>query len=303
MIHAWLTQHWHVFVFTLKRLVSAPVTSLLSIIVIGIAFSLPAGIYILMDNLRSISGQTAGSPQMSVFLKLSASQSDVEKIRQRLQENPQIIRFQFVSKGAALQQLQQSSGIVDVASGLARNPLPDAFIVDTHDSAAETLEHLQTTMQVWPEIEHVQFDAAWAKRLNALLELGRTVVLMLSILLSTAIIAVMFNTIRLQILTKREEIEVSKLIGATNSFIQRPFLYFGAIQGLFGGITALCIIALAIHTMNEELTEVAQLYTLNLHLQHLSAGDNISLLLFSTWLGWLGARISVATHLWQIEPK
>ncbi len=303
MIHAWLMQHWHVFVFTLKRLVSTPVTSLLSIIVIGIAFSLPAGIYILMDNLRAISGQTAGSPQMSLYLKLNASESDVEKIRQRLQDSAQIMRFQFISKSAALQQLQQSSGLMDVTSGLARNPLPDAFVVDTHDATSETLEQLQTSMQAWPEIEHVQFDAAWTKRLNALLEFGRTMVLMLAVLLSTAIIAVMFNTIRLQILTKREEIEVSKLIGATNSFIQRPFLYFGAIQGLLGGMTALCIIALAIHTMNEELTEIAALYTLNLHLQHLSTNDNISLLFFSTWLGWLGARISVATHLWQIEPK
>jgi len=303
MIQAWLMQHWHVFVFTLKRLVSTPVTSLLSIIVIGIAFSLPAGIYILMDNLRSISGQTAGSPQMSLFFKQDASKNDIEKIRQRLEENSQIMRFQFISKKAALQQLQQSSGVVNMTSGLARNPLPDAFVINTHESTTETLEQLQKTMQAWPYIEHVQFDAAWAKRLNTLLELGRTVVLMLSILLSIAIIAVMFNTIRLQILTKREEIEVSKLIGATNSFIQRPFLYFGAIQGLLGGITALCIILLAIQTLNEELTEIAQLYTLDLHLQHLSTGDNISILLFSTWLGWLGARISVATHLWQIEPK
>ncbi|MCH9638037.1 MAG: permease-like cell division protein FtsX [Betaproteobacteria bacterium] len=303
MIQAWLMQHWHVFVFTLKRLISTPVTSLLSVIVIGIAFSLPAGIYILMDNLRSISGQAAGSPQMSLYFKTDASKSDIEKIRQRLEENAQIVHLQFISKKTALQQLQQSSGVVDITSGLARNPLPDAFVVNTLDSTAEALKQLQTTMQAWPKIEHVQFDAAWAKRLNTMIEFGRTVVLMLSVLLSIAIIAVMFNTIRLQILTKREEIEVSKLIGATNSFIQRPFLYFGAIQGLLGGITALCIIALAIQTLNEELTEIAQLYTLNLHLQHLSTGDNISLLLFSTWLGWLGARISVATHLWQIEPK
>mgnify|MGYP001321912160 FL=1 len=126
---------------------------------------------------------------------------------------------------------------------------------------------------------------------------------MLATLLSIAIIAIMFNTIRLQILTKRDEIEISKLIGATDSFIQRPFLYFGAIQGLAGGATAWLIMALAIRTLNEELVTLAQLYRIDLQLQHLSSADSISLLLFSAWLGWLGARISVASHLWQIEPK
>ena len=303
MISAWLAQHWHVFVFTLKRLVSTPLTSLLSIIVIGIAFSLPAGIYILIDNLQSISGQTVSSPQISLFLKLDANQNDIEQIRQRLEENPQIRQFQFISKKAALHQLQKNSGSVDITSGLTHNPLPDAFIIDTNNSAPETLGQLQATIEDWPEIEHIQYDATWAERLSAILRLGHRLVLMLSVLLSTAIIAVMFNTIRLQILTKREEIEVSKLIGATNSFIQRPFLYFGALQGLFGGITALCIIALAIHATNNELMELAQLYTLNLHIRHLSINDNLSLLLFATWLGWLGARISVANHLWKIESK
>lgn len=303
MIKAWLSQHWRVFIFTLKRLVSTPVTSLLSIIVIGIAFSLPAGIYILTENLQKISGQTAGSPQMSLYLKLSANENDINEIRQQLEENEQVIRYQFVPKQVALQQLQQNSSLADVASGLKHNPLPDAFIVDAQDSTTEALKQLQITLQERPEIDYVQFDAVWVERLNALLGLGRTVVLLLAILLSVAIIAVMFNTIRLQILTKQEEIEVSRLIGATNSFIQRPFLYFGAIQGLLGGIVALCIIMFSIQTINNELTEIARLYTLNLHLQQLSTGDNVSLLAFSTWLGWLGARISVASHLWQIEPK
>ncbi len=303
MIKAWLSQHWRVFIFTLKRLVSTPVTSLLSIIVIGIAFSLPAGIYILTENLQKISGQTVGSPQMSLYLKLSANENDINEVRQQLEENEQVIRYQFVPKQVALQQLQQNSSLADVASGLKYNPLPDAFIVDAQDSTTEALKQLQITLQERPEIDHVQFDAVWVERLNALLGLGRTVVLLLAILLSVAIIAVMFNTIRLQILTKQEEIEVSRLIGATNSFIQRPFLYFGATQGLLGGIVALCIIMFSIQTMNNELTEIGRLYTLNLHLQQLSTGDNVSLLAFSTWLGWLGARISVASHLWQIEPK
>ena len=302
MIRAWLMQHGFVFFLTLKRLISTPVTSLLSVIVMGIALSLPTGIYVFMENLQSISGETANSPQMSLFLKLDAKKEDIKRIKQRLEEDSQIVSFQFVSKDVALQQLQQNNGLTDITASLVRNPLPDAFIVHTLENTPETLEQLRMAMHKWPEIEHVQFDSAWIERLNALLKLGRFVVLMLATLLSVAIIAIMFNTIRLQILTKRDEIEISKLIGATDNFIRRPFLYFGTIQGISGGIIAWSIITFAIETMNAELVELARLYDFDLQLQHLSPEDSISLLVFSAWLGWLGARLSVASHLWQIEP-
>lgn len=303
MIRAWLMQHGFVFFLTLKRLIATPVTSLLSVIVMGITLSLPTGVYVLMENLSAISGQTMSSPQMSLFLKLDIKKEDIESVKQRMEEDSQILSFQFISKDAALHQLQQSNGLADISANLVRNPLPDAFIVNALENTPGNLEKLRASMQSWPEIEHVQFDSAWAERLNALLKLGRFIVLMLTTLLSVAIIAIMFNTIRLQILTKRDEIEISKLIGATDSFIRRPFLYFGTIQGLAGGATAWLIMTLAIRAMNEELGTLALLYDFDLQLQQLSPSDSISLLLFSAWLGWLGARISVASHLWQIEPR
>ena len=302
MIKAWFNQHMFVFVLALKRIVLTPVTSLLSILVMGIAFSLPAGIYILVENLHAISGQTTTTPQMSLFLKQDTVQQDIDEIRRLLEENNQVVFFQFVSKDQALFQLQQNSGLNDVMRNLGYNPLPDAFIVDTLDVSANALDQMRAVMQEWPGIEHVQFDSDWAKRLEAMLNFGQVIALMLFTLLSAAIIAVMFNTIRLQILTKREEIEVSKLIGATDGFIRRPFLYFGAIQGMAGGIAAWLLIALALKTMNHELLDLARLYSIDLHLKHLSTGDGVSLLLFATWLGWLGARLSVASHLWQMEP-
>lgn len=303
MIKAWINQHVFVFFLVLKRIVFAPVTSLLSILVIGIAFSLPAGIYILVENLHSISGQTTVTPQMSLFLKQKTVQQDIDEIRQRLEANEQVMHFQFVSKDQALLQLQQNSGLNDVMRSLGYNPLPDAFVVDVQDVNAKALDQLRTVIQEWPNIEYVQFDSAWAKRLDAMLNFGHVIALMLFTLLSIAIIAVMFNTIRLQILTKQDEIELSKLIGATDGFIRRPFLYFGAIQGLAGGITAWLIIELALQTMNHKLSMLANLYSIDLHLKHLSTWDSISLLLFATWLGWLGARLSVASHLWKIEPR
>jgi cell division transport system permease protein len=302
MIRAWLTQHGFVFFLTLKRLIATPIATLLSIIVMGIALSLPAGMYVLMENLQIVSGHMANSPQMSLFLKLDTKE-DIDRIKQRLEENAQIVSFQFVAKDAALNQLQENHGLTGISTSLMRNPLPDAFIVHTLADTSETLEKLRFTIQNWPEIAHVQFDSGWIERLNALLNLSRFVVFMLATLLSVAIIAILFNTIRLQILTKQDEIEVSKLMGATDNFIRRPFLYFGALQGLAGGIIAWSIIALAIQMMNEELVQVARAYDFDLHLQSLSIGDSFSLLAFSAWLGWLGARLSVASHLWQIKPK
>lgn len=303
MIRAWLTQHVFVFFLTLKRIISTPITSLLSVIVMGIALSLPTGVYLLMKNLQLASGQAASSPQMSIFLKKNIDNENIAKIKQHLEENTQIVSFQFISKEVALQRLQQSNGFTDITNTLERNPLPDAFIIHTVQGTAETLEQLRAEIQNWPEVEHVQFDSAWLERLHALLQLGRFVVLMLATLLSTAIIAIMFNTIRLQILTKQDEIEISKLIGATDSFIRRPFLYFGATEGLAGGATAWFIVTFAIESINHELVRLAELYSFEVHLQHLSTGDSISLLVFSAWLGWLGARLSVASHLWQIEPR
>ena len=202
-----------------------------------------------------------------------------------------------------MQQLKQGDQLTGVIENLAHNPLPDAFIVTARGTVAKEIEQLYNTLQEWAEIEYVQFDSAWNKRLDALLNFGRLVIIMLATLLSIALMVIIFNTIRLQILTKRDEIELSKLIGATDRFIRRPFLYFGAIQGFMGGVAALLIVAFSIELINDELMLLSELYSVNFQLQNPSVEDSISLLLFSAWLGWLGARLSVASYLWQIEPK
>ncbi|MEE8618164.1 MAG: permease-like cell division protein FtsX [Nitrosomonadaceae bacterium] len=303
-MNAWLSHHWHAFFLALRRLASTPFASLLNITVIGVAFSLPTGVYMLLGNLQTFSGQTSsGAPQLSLFLDLDADKATIAKIESRLKQHPQVANFQFISKDSALKQLMQGSGLTDVVDSLTQNPLPYAFIINVKSATPEVLEQLRAEIQKWPKAEHVQLDSAWTKRLDALLKLGQLAVLMLTALLSFALIVVTFNTIRLQILTKRDEIEVSKLIGATSDFIRRPFLYFGAIQGVAGGVIAWLIIAIVIYLINSELTNLVQLYAVELHLYHLSFEDSISLLLFSSWLGWLGAWLSVASHLWQIEPK
>ncbi|SEK99238.1 permease-like cell division protein FtsX [Nitrosovibrio tenuis] len=300
---AWLSHHFHAFALAIKRLAGAPFGSLLSIGVIGIAFSLPAGIYVMLENLQALSGRFSGAPQLSLFLKLETNQDQVAELESRLKQNPNVASFRFVSRDQAIEQFRQGSELADVLDGLARNPLPDAFVITAKTPSPEALEGLRAELGKLPQVEHVQVDSDWARRLDALLKLGRLAVLMLAALLSFSVVAVAFNIIRLQILTMRDEIEVAKLIGATNRFIRRPFLYFGAIQGIVGGAVAWLIISLAIHLIDEQLEQLMRLYEINFHLYHLSLEDSLSLLLFSAWLGWTGAWISVSNHFRQIEPR
>ncbi|SEP40590.1 permease-like cell division protein FtsX [Nitrosovibrio sp. Nv6] len=299
----WFSHHLHAFVLAFKRLAITPLGSLLSIAVIGIAFSLPAGIYVLLENLQSLSGQFSGEPELSLFLKLDARESAVAEIESHLEQHPHVAAFRFISRDSALEQFKEGSGLADVIDGLEGNPLPDAFVITASDVSPETLEALRAELGELPPVEHAQLDSAWAKRLDSFLRLGRLAVLMLGGLLSFSLVAVAFNTIRLQILTMRDEIEVAKLIGATKGFIRRPFLYFGAMQGMVGGAAAWLIISLGIHLTDEQLRGLMALYDANFRLYHLSLEDSLTLLLFSAWLGWAGAWLSVTNHLWRIEPR
>jgi cell division transport system permease protein len=224
-------------------------------------------------------------------------------VERRLRAHPEVGRVDFVAREQALAKLKRSAGLADVLADLERNPLPDAFVVTARSNDPATLEALRDQAARWPKVEHVQLDAEWARRLDAALGVGRMLVTLLAALLALALVAVTFNTIRLQILTRRDEIEVSKLIGATNPFIRRPFLYLGALQGLGGGCAAWAIVTLAMIVLNVQLAELTTLYGTAFKLQPLTAADSAVLLLFSAALGWLGAWLSVSRHLWQIEPQ
>ena len=298
-----LLDHLRVLRFTVQRLLLTPNASLLNILIIGIALSLPVGGYVLLKSVQTLGTQIAGTPQISVFLAAGTSAGEIERIGDKLKQHTGIKRIEFVSRDVALKKLQQSTGLSDVIGSLAQNPLPDAFIVYPGDGNVAALEALRNDLKTWQRFEHVQLDSAWVHKLAALLDFGRMAVAILAALLSFALIAITFNTIRLQILTRREEIEVTKLIGATDAFIRRPFLYFGLVQGLLGGIAAWLLVAGSLQLLNHEIGKLAQLYASNFSLQHLTLADSITLLGFSAYLGWLGAWFSVSQHLWQIEPR
>jgi cell division transport system permease protein len=298
MRHA-LAQNIGVF----QRMFASPLAGMLNIMVIGIALSLPAGMYVLLQNVQGLVAQLSGTPQISLFMGLDARAEEIDKLRKQLEQHPGITRVEFVARAKALEQLKQSAEFADVIGGLNQNPLPDAFIVYPKPIPAQELEVLRNELAKLPRVELAQLDSAWAYKLEAMLKFGRMMVLILASLLSLGLIAITFNTIRLQILTQRDEIEVAKLIGATNGFIRRPFLYFGAMQGLLGGVMAWLIITVSLLLLNHQLKTLSQLYASQFVLHPLSPGDSLMLLMFSMYLGWLGAWLSVARHLSQIEPR
>jgi cell division transport system permease protein len=299
----WLFSHLDALRDSVRRLVQQPFATLLNVVVFGIALALPCGFYVGLDNLERFTRQLTGEPQISLFLTVGANTDDADLIRDRLQRHPAVGRFRFVHRNDALDELKSASGMSDVLAELDGNPLPHAFVVTGKTATPELLESLRSEAAGWPKVEHVQLDSDWARKLDAALRIGRLLVSLLGILLAIALVAVTFNTIRLQILTRRDEIEVSKLIGATNGFIRRPFLYFGSLQGLLGGGAAWMIVAVAVKVLNVELSNLVELLGLSPRLGMMSFQQTVALLAIAGLLGWIGAWMSVSRHLWQIDPR
>ncbi|MDR1662541.1 MAG: permease-like cell division protein FtsX [Azoarcus sp.] len=292
----WFYLHSRAFAQALKRLGGQPLGTLLSALVMGIALALPAGGYILLDNIAVLARGVSGTPEISLFLDDKAEPAQVEAVQRELQTESELASFRFVSRAEALRQLE-SNGLGDVLGGLTVNPLPDAFVVTLRSDDPELFKTLSARMRSWPGVAHVQLDSAWVERLSALLGLGRTVVLMLAALLGLALVIVTFNTIRLQILTQKNEIEVSRLLGATDRFIRRPFYWFGGLQGIFGGLVALGAVWIGVDVLADPVAKVAETYGAPITLSGPGWPESLATIAFAVALGWLGAAISVRRHL------
>lgn len=298
---AWLDAHRHALLLVLKRLRAAPAANLIMISVIGVTLSLPAGLYLVIDNLRSVTGSIATEPQVTLFLAQDSSAAVIKDIEQRLKSEPAVRDFQFLGREAAWRALQEKNGLADSLNDLQKNPLPDAFVVHAQSTDPSAVEALQQNLANWPHIEHAQMDSAWVKRLYALLQLGNKAVLILTGLLGFALFAIIGNTIRLQILTQREEIEVSKLIGATDRFIRRPFLYAGTLHGLLGGVMAWLILLATLYIFNLSVSDLARLYASDFKLMPLDFNASLVLIGGAALLGWLGSWSAVSRYLSRLE--
>jgi cell division transport system permease protein len=299
----WARMHWRTLAETASKLAAQPFNTLFNSLVIGVALALPAGGYVVLDTLHQLSGGFSGDAQLSVFLDSDVKATELPALQDRLKKLPGVASLRLVPREQALARLKQTEGMPDVIASLGFNPLPDAFIVTAADNSEQSLSKLVADLKAVPKVSKVQVDSAWIRRMDALLRLGRLAVVSLASLLALALVAVTFNTIRLQILTQRDEIEVAKLIGATNSFIRRPFFYLGALQGMLGGAAGCLIALLGIWLLNRPIFEFAHLYGSDFQLHQLSVIDALAIIGLAGMLGWLGALLSVSKHLWQIEPK
>ena len=293
-MRVWLRQHREAFARAVRKLAAQRAATLLNALVIGVALSLPAGGYALLANLQSVAQRFTLEPQLSVFLAPEAKRADLES---QLRADARIAKLRFVSRDEALAELRVAEGLADVVAALERNPLPDTFVLRAVDGAAPALAELAAALRALPGVAQVQVDSAWAERLGALAHIGRLALGALAVLLATGLVAVTFNTIRMQILTQREEIEVSQLLGATEAFVQRPFFYLGFLQGLAGGLLALAILWGGLAVLNQGVRDLAQAYGSDYRLVFLSGADALAVALFSAFLGWFGAIMSVSKYL------
>ena len=293
----WVDHHVTAARFALRRLAAAPVNTLLAVIAIGIALALPAGGQMLLSNARQIAQHGATKPQISLYMIVDADRASATNLQANLSKHPGITSVELLAREDTLKRMRQSPGLKDVIDALPANPFPDALVIAPKDEGAEAMELLASELRALPKVEHVQLDSAWVKRIDALLKVGRTGVAMLALLLGVGLIAITFNVIRLQVMTMRAEIEVSQLLGATDGYIRRPFLYFGGLLGVFGGVLAWGLVLAATTMIRGPIGELADLYGTQLILTGLSERDALILLSGAAFLGWLGAALSLRQHL------
>jgi cell division transport system permease protein len=294
---AWLSDHWQALKLAWRRLSVAPLNSLLSALAIGIVLALPASGEMLLANAQALLVKLPAAARISVFMTTAADQRSVGETAEQLRRHEAIKSVHVVGRAETLARMRAREDLAEVITLLPANPFPDAFVVEPKDERPQSLEALAAELRRLPQVEHVQLDSTWARRLDAAMRLSRTFILALTMLLGVGLVAITFNTIRLQVLGGSNEIEVSRLLGATDSYVGRPFRYFGLIQGLAGGSVALLLTLGIAWWLRAPIADLAAAYGLVLELQPLSPLKTGALLSIAAGLGWLGAALSVRQHL------
>jgi cell division transport system permease protein len=307
-MNIWFRQHRFALGAAFGQLRKAPGSFLFNVLVVAVALALPFAGVTLLDNVRPMSEQLSVDPEISLFMKTDAPREQAQALAPQLQQilASSRAKVSFIPREQALENLKAKSGLTDVIETLGDNPLPDSYVMKlegftSRAADAERVDGIAAQMQALPGVDSVQVDSAWVKRLAALLGVLRLVLLLLAVTLGVVVIAVVFNTIRLQVLTQRDEIAVSKLLGATDNFIHRPFYYTGALLGLCAGAVALGAVALALRPLNAAIAEFARLYASEFQLATLPPLGLAGLLAISAGLGLVGAMLSVQRHLARLS--
>ena len=302
-ISAYLLHHLQSLTFSLGKIYQAPATTIMTVAVIGITLSLPGGFYLFLKNIDAISGDFRSSSQISLFLDLDLSEKQARALDKKITKMDLVDSTRFISRDKSLEEFRQDSGFGKSIDTLSSNPLPHTIIVEPGEADTFAVRNLLNSLQAMPEVEIAKLDTEWLERLYTIIEIARRSVVIITILFACAVLLIIGNTIRLDIQNRYQEIIVTKLIGATDAFIRRPFLYGGVWYGLLGGIISWLIVEIGYLAISGPLERLNLLYKSDMNLITFSFHDFIILITSSTLLGLAGSWIAVARHLNQIEPS
>ena len=302
-LNAWIASHKASFTDSALRIVRQHFGSFFTCLVIAVALSLPMGLNLLLGNLDRLGASWQQAARISVFLQLSTSAQQAQKLMTDLQAQSGIATVELISREQALQDFSSFSGLGQVLQELPENPLPASLLITPAQVDPAQLQELVHSLENMPHVQQVQLDLQWVERLAAMLRLGERFIFALTLVLIAALLLVVGNTIRLHIENRRTEIEVIKLVGGTDGYVRRPFLYMGVLYGVGGGCLAWLLLIGGLNWLNESVIELAQLYASDFHLAGVPLDDGFSLLTGAILLGYIGAWLAVSRHLRELLPR
>ena len=300
---SWLQHHRLSAADSLSRVIDNPLSSLMTWLVVGIALALPVGLSVALDNAREVSSRLDSTARLSLFMADKTTAGDAAAYADALAERDDISDVVFLSRDDALTEFSQLSGFSDVLDSLDDNPLPHVILVEPASTDADDIAVLQAQVQADAQVAQAVLDMAWLQRLNRLMELSRRLVQALGALLLLGVVLILGNTIRLAIENRRDEIVITKLIGASNGFVRRPFLYTGLWFGVGGGVIAALLVAIALWFVDGPVQALASSYGSDFQLGGLGLMNSLNLVFFGGLLGLAGAWLAVSRHLGDIEPR
>ena len=300
-MNTWLNHHSQAIKLVLSRMRNNKLSTLMICLVVAVAMCIPGLFYVGVDHLSTLTNHMQDETEISLFLKLDASADTLAEIDKLLAKNEAIKQFRLVTKDDAWKKLKSQSDANNAVYQLTKNPLPDAFFIQAKSTDPEALEKLRNELQNIKGVEQALLNTEWAKRLATILTLGKKIILFIAILLAIALLVIIGNTVRMQILTQKDEIEVSKLMGATTSFIKTPFLYAGILYGLFGGLLAILMIAGVIEIFNYSVAQISRLYSSDFSLSLFNTNLFFTIIGSATIIGWVGSYLAVTRSIASIK--
>ncbi len=304
-LHAYRELHAHALFSSLGRLVASPFTSIMTIAVLAIAISLASGFYILVVNLQQLTGNLETSNQISLFLRDDVSDAHANKLAAGIKQNTSVQDVKLITREQALVEFKTYSGFGAAINALEKNPLPIVIQVlpkNTLEDRQE-LEILLKSFQQYPEVDFAQIDLQWVERLQSIMSVARLFATLLNVMLGAAVLFIIGNTIRLELHNRRDEVVIAKLVGATNSFIQRPFLYTGFWIGFISGVSAWFIVTVLMLILRQPVEKLSGLYEDGFHLLFLSFTETLAVLGISSALGILGSWAVLIYQLQHTKPE